>query len=70
MKTEQTHDSSLIEKSIFDDEEKTLTLFFKNGVAYEYSNFDENDYNSFINAPSQGSYFARNIKNSFPYTRL
>ena len=64
---EQTHTSSLIDKTIFDDELKTLQVFFKNGSVYEYSNFD--DYDSFIQASSIGSYFAHNIKNNFPYTK-
>ena len=70
MQTEQTHDSSLIDKSVFDDEEKTLTVYFKSGAAYEYSNFDEDDYKAFISAASQGSWFSHNIKNSFPYRKV
>lgn len=66
----QTHDSSLIEKTIFDDKEETLIVFFKNGGSYEYSNFDTDDYDSFMNASSQGAYFAKNIKTLFPYRKI
>jgi len=70
MKIEKNHNSSTIEKSIFDEEENTLTVYFKNGSVYEYSNFDEEEHERFINASSIGSYFYHNIRSNFPYSKL
>lgn len=70
MKHEQTCSSSLIERTIFDDQENTFIVYFKNGAAYEYSGFDVDDYDNFVNASSQGSYFTRNIKNNFSFSKL
>lgn len=70
MKIEQTHDSSLIDKTIFNDEDKTLEVHFKNGGVYEYSNFEQSDYDELINAASAGSHFSRNIKTNFPFSKL
>jgi len=70
MEIEKNHDSSTLEKSIFNEEENILTVHFKNGSIYEYSNFNKEDYESFINAASTGSYFYHNIRNNFPYSKL
>lgn len=70
MKLEQTHDSSLIEKTVFDNKAKTLVVYFKNGAVYEYSEFDEDDYRAFEAASSKGSHFVHSIKNIFSYSKL
>ncbi len=70
MKTNSTHDSKLIDQTIFDDEEESLIVIFKNGAMYKYMNFDEGDYNSFINASSQGSHFCTQIRDKHPTVKL
>jgi hypothetical protein len=70
MITEQLHDSSIIEKTTFDDVAKTLTVTFKNGSEYEYSDFEQSEYDSFLAAPSQGSYFSKNIAHLYTFRKL
>jgi len=72
MKITDTHDaSSLIDQTIFDDEEQSLIVLFKNsGQSYKYMNFDQSDYQAFEAASSKGSYFCSNIKPNHPVVKL
>lgn len=49
---------------------KVLTVSFKNGSVYEYYNVPEDIYNNLLDAPSKGSYHAKNIKYSFEYKKI
>lgn len=47
----------------------TLRIRFKNGT-YDYYNVPSHIYNGLLTASSHGSYFAKYIKNSYPYKKL
>jgi len=62
-------DSSLIDQTIFDADEKSLIVIFKNsGQHYKYCGITEDEYNSFTESSSQGKWFLENIKNNSDYT--
>ena len=63
-------DSSNIERIGYDANSNTLRVEFKSNRTYEYSNVPEGVFNDLKNAPSVGSYLAKNIKNSYPYTEI
>lgn len=49
---------------------ETLEIEFLNGSVYQYYNVPQSIYNAFIVAPSAGRFFAYQIKNAFPYSRV
>jgi hypothetical protein len=51
-------------------ENNTLYVSFNHGGTYSYSGVPYSVYENLLNAPSKGQYFARNIKNVYPYTKL
>lgn len=63
-------DSSNIERIGYDANSNTLRVEFKSNRTYDYSNVPENVFNDLKNASSVGSYLAKNIKNSYPYTEI
>lgn len=48
----------------------TLEVEFHSGGIYQYHNVPESVYHSLMSASSHGEYFARNIKNDYPYTKI
>lgn len=48
----------------------TLHVIFNNGSYYTYSNVPEGLYIGLMLAASKGSYFARNIKSNYSFTRI
>jgi hypothetical protein len=63
-------DSSNIERIGYDSTSSTLRIEFKSNRAYDYFNVPENVFAELRGASSVGSYHARNIKNSYPYTEI
>jgi hypothetical protein len=63
-------DSSNIERIGYDHNSNTLRIEFKSSRTYDYSNVPENVFNELKSASSVGSYHAKNIKNSYPYTEI
>ena len=63
-------DSSNIERIGYDSNSSTLRIEFKSNRTYDYFNVPENVFNELISASSVGSYHAKNIKNSYPYTEI
>lgn len=63
-------DSSNIERIGYDANSNTLRIEFKSNQTYDYANVPENVFNELKNASSVGSYHAKNIKNSYPYTKI
>ena len=61
-------ESSQITEIAHDFELKRLYVFFKNGSVYSYTSFSLEDYQNFLNAPSIGSYFYKNIKSNSSLT--
>lgn len=63
-------DSSNLVRTEYDTETKTLIAEFKNEVKYEYENVPHQLYTQFRTAPSQGSFFNKNISKTFKYKKL
>lgn len=55
--------SSMLANCSYDDENKELTVTFRNGKSYTYIDVDKSTYNGLINADSAGKYF-NSIKQS------
>lgn len=47
-----------------------LHVEFTNGTTYAYAQVPEFVYSELMAAPSKGSYFNRNIKDVYPYSKL
>lgn len=54
----------------YDASSETLEIEFKSGSVYQYYNVPQSIYDAFIAAPSSGQFFAYQIKNAFPYSRV
>ena len=57
--------SSTIDRALFDEEARELTLCFKGNRAYVYSGVPRAVFDALKTAASAGSYFNRCIKGSF-----
>lgn len=62
--------SSQISEIGYDDSDNSLYVKFPNGNTYKYNNVNKEVYNAALSAPSIGSYFSRNIKNTYSYIKL
>lgn len=54
----------------YDAEKKLLRVKFNAGATYEYRGVPETVYDDLMSADSHGEYFAANVRNSFPYTKV
>lgn len=54
--------SSNLRAVSYDEDERTLTVYFVNGNSYEYADVPKSVYDALINASSAGRYFNRFIK--------
>lgn len=59
--------SSNIQGMHYDDATQVLTVEFVGGARYRYTGVEQDEYDGLMSAASKGSYFADNIKNSYPY---
>lgn len=66
----QSVKSSDIRSIGYDIETQTLEIEFHNGGVYQYYDVPENIYHGLMNANSHGSYFHKNIKNTYKYKKL
>jgi hypothetical protein len=64
-------DSSSILLTTYFPKTKILYVSFKRGMTYRYDNVDQQLYDNFEKADSQGKFFQKEIKNndSLPYSR-
>lgn len=62
--------SSNVEAIGYDEDSETLRVWFLNGTAYDYSGVGQMEYEALKDAPSIGSYLARNIKGQYPYEKV
>ena len=62
--------SSNIAAIWYDEENLILEVEFLNGGIYQYTWVPVNEYNNLMSASSHGSYFAQNIKNVYPVTKI
>lgn len=54
----------------YDAASRMLEIEFHTGGLYRYSGVSEATHRALMTAASHGSYFAANIKNVYPYTKL
>ena len=62
--------SSTIKAVGYDESIKLLVVEFIKGGKYTYNNVPKNVYEDFMNAESQGKYFAQNIKQTYQYSKV
>lgn len=62
--------SSNIASVGYDAASETLEIEFMNGSVYQYYNVSQSIYDAFVAASSAGQFFAYQIKNAFPYSRV
>ena len=62
--------SSNIASVGYDNTSFTLEIEFNHGGIYQYYDVTEDVYTDLINAGSIGSYFSKNIKNSYPTQKV
>jgi hypothetical protein len=62
--------SSNLVKTEYDVETKKLIAEFKNGIKYVYEDVPHQKYTEFRMAPSQGTYFNKNISKVFKYSKV
>ena len=71
MEIEKVHvSSSNVEAVGYDQDSQTLRIWFLNGSVYDYSGVGQMEFDALRDAPSVGSYLARNIKGSYPYDKV
>lgn len=62
--------SSNIDSIGYDDQNQEVYVRFLNNSLYVYKGVPVNEYQSLLEAPSQGSYLNRSFKNVYPYERI
>jgi KTSC domain-containing protein len=62
--------SSNLQSGTYDTDSRELVIVFNNGGQYRYSDVPPNIWEDLITAPSAGSFFHHNIRQSFSYERL
>ena len=62
--------SSNIDQIGYDASKKVLRVVFKSGKVYDYSNVDEQTYNSLQLSSSKGQYFNNIIRSNFEFRRI
>lgn len=65
MMQRQPVESSNIQDAGYDADSGVLEVTFKNGRRYRYVGVSATLYENFMNAPSKGSFFAREIRPNF-----
>lgn len=70
MRKIDTPKSSNIEKVLYDDTSKDMTIEFKQGYSYIYKNVPSHIFEAFQTEPSAGKYFHRAIRNNYNYSRV
>ena len=69
MKREPIASSNIVSVG-YDPRSETLEVEFTSGSVYQYYNLPQSVYDAFLAAPSAGQFFAYQIKNAFPYSRV
>jgi lysyl-tRNA synthetase class 2 len=65
-----TPGSSNISEARFDKTTDTLEVDFQNGSSYVYSNVSPSAWRMFQAAPSKGAFFAKSIRNRYPFEQV
>ncbi len=66
----ETASSSNIVSFGYDASSETLEIEFMTGAIYQYYNVPQPIYDALLAAPSAGKFFAYQIRNAFPYSRV
>ena len=62
--------SSNLASAGYDPPSEILEVEFQNGSIYQYYNVPQSIYDGLVKAPSAGRFFAYEVRNSFPYSRV
>jgi len=62
--------SSNIRNVEYDEDKKILKVKFLNGGEYKYSEVPKDVYEDLLNADSKGSFFYRNIRGTYSYSKV
>lgn len=62
--------SSQISYIGYDEDTNTLYVTFKNGSTFKYEDVPKSKYDKLLNSSSIGSYFIKNIKNNYSYSKI
>ena len=62
--------SGSIAKVGYDPQTLTMLITFHTGSTYEVTNVNQSVYDKFMESPSMGTFYARNIKNKFNYKKI
>lgn len=65
-----TVDSSNLTTVEYDPDTLVLRVSFKNGGMYEYEGVLQDVVDEMMAADSQGSYFYKNVRMNYPYTKI
>jgi hypothetical protein len=68
--TTMMHDSTLLKETVYNSDDKTLTVTFQNGARYIYKNVDNETYQEFYTVESKGSFFGKNIRKKYEYEKI
>ena len=68
--SEEHFDSEFVSKALYNHNTRALRLEFTSGRIYEYYDVDEDTYNEFVYASSQGKAFNNFIKSNFKYNEI
>ena len=61
--------SSLIKRTEYTPDYKSLVVEFSNGQTYTYTEISEKEYDEFCNAESQGKHFGTNFRTKKPFKK-
>lgn len=70
MTTEKEVTSSQFKKVKYDSDTETLIITFNNGSKYSYEDVPEKVFLDLIRADSLGSFFIKNIKSKYKFTKI
>ncbi|WP_083856385.1 KTSC domain-containing protein [Reyranella massiliensis] len=62
--------SSTIAAVGWNSDTSTLRVAFKSRASYDYAKVPKGVYEAFLNAASKGRYFAQNIRDKYPTSRV
>lgn len=65
----QEVNSSNISHIGYDEQSKVLKVRFKAGGEYHYHDVPKHEHDSLVSAKSIGAHFAKNIRNSYKFTK-
>jgi hypothetical protein len=68
--TRSSYDSSFIDESFYNHMNCTLVISLTNGKKYKYLDVDNDTFNKFMYADSQGLFFNESIRDNFKFEEI